>query len=177
MSLNSYKRRVKNMMQHKGNAQGIVLFLLAGAVLTVLGCSSAKETDAERLARWQAGQLNAFEEQHGIGPVTEEITLGPVDEIKANMGAGIFKTKCMTCHRLDSKLTGPPLRDITKKRSVMYVMNQILNAEQMGKLHPDGKKMVAQYMQQMTIQGITYEDAEKLVEFLRVKADQPPADE
>jgi mono/diheme cytochrome c family protein len=155
---------------------GICLISLI-AFASMDGCSSAPETDAERLARWQAGQLNSFEEQHGIGPITQDVQLGPVDQAKAALGAEIFKTKCMTCHRLDSKLTGPPLRSITKTRSLAYVMNQILNPELMGKLHPDGKRMVAQYMQQMTIQGITRDDAANLVEFLRVKAEQPPANE
>ena len=158
---------------------GIVgVCLLSLVTLTSIdSCSSAPETEAERLARWQAGQLNAFEEEHGIGPITADIQLGPIDQARATSGGEIFKTKCMTCHRLDSKLTGPPLRTILKTRSAAYVTNQILNPELMGKLHPDGKRMVAQYMQQMTIQGITREDAENLVEFLRVKTDQPPANE
>lgn len=155
---------------------GISLISLM-ALASMDGCSSAPETEAERLARWQAGQLNSFEEQHGIGPITEEVILGAIDQAKAALGAETFKTKCMTCHRLDSKLTGPPLRTILKTRSIAYVMNQILNPELMGKLHPDGKRMVAQYMQQMTIQGITRDDAANLVEFLRSKSDQPPANE
>jgi nucleotide-binding universal stress UspA family protein len=65
------------------------------------------------------------------------------------------------------------LRDVTKRRSAEYVLNQILNPEQMGKLHPDGKKLVAQYAQYMTIQGITRENAEDLLAFLRTEADKP----
>lgn len=155
---------------------GISLLLLT-SLSAIIGCSSTPETEAERLARWQAGQLNAFEDLHGIGPIKEEIQLGPIDQAKATIGGEIFKTKCMTCHRLDSKLTGPPLRTILKTRSAAYVMNQILNPELMGKLHPEGKKLMAQYMQQMTIQGITHDDATNIVEFLRIKADQPPANE
>jgi cytochrome c len=165
-------------MNKKAHFGIVAICLLALVSLSSIdGCSSAPETDAERLARWQAGQLTTFEEQHGIGPITADIQLGPVDQAKAALGAEIFKTKCMTCHRLDSKLTGPPLRTIVKTRSAAYVMNQILNPELMGKLHPDGKKMVAQYMQQMTIQGITHDDATNLVEFLRIKSEQPPANE
>jgi hypothetical protein len=47
----------------------------------------------------------------------------------------------------------------------------------MGKLHPEGKKLVAQYMQYMTIQGITPEIARELLEFLRSQADQPAVSE
>lgn len=149
------------------------VLLLAGLFVggcIMSGCSSAPETDAERLARWQQGNLTGWEIEHGIGPIKEEMQIGAVDPALADRGKTIFVQKCATCHYLDMKKTGPPLRDITKRRSPEYVMNQILNAEQMGKLHPDGKQMVAQYAQFMTIQGITYDNARDLLDFLRSEA-------
>jgi cytochrome c2 len=145
----------------------------------VSGCSSAPETDAERQARWTAGNLNSWETEHGIGPITEDMELAAVDPAKAVSGRDIFIKKCATCHYLDMKKTGPPLRDVTKRRSSEYVLNQILNPEQMGKFHPDGRKLVAQYAQYMTIQGITRENATDLLEFLRSEMDKPavPADQ
>ncbi|MCM2272419.1 MAG: cytochrome c [candidate division Zixibacteria bacterium] len=142
-------------------------------LVAVVGCSSAPETDAERQARWAAGNLNSWETEHGIGPVTEDIQLAAVDPAKAASGQDIFIKKCATCHYLDHKKTGPMLRDVTKRRSSEYVLNQILNPEQMGKLHPDGRKLVAQYAQFMTIQGITRENADDLLHFLRSEADKP----
>ena len=137
------------------------------------GCSSSPETDAERQARWAAGNLNSWETEHGIGPVTEDVALASVDPNRATSGQAIYVQKCATCHYLDHKKTGPMLRDITKRRSNAYILNQILNPEQMGKLHPDGRKMVAQYAQFMTIQGITRENAEDLLHFLHSEADKP----
>lgn len=148
--------------------------LAVTALLAIGGCSSAPETDAERQARWAAGNLNSWETQNGIGPVTEDFQMASADPTRAASGQAIFVQKCATCHYLDHKKTGPNLRDITKRRSNAYVLNQILNPEQMGKLHPDGRKMVAQYAQFMTIQGITRENAEDLLHFLRSEADKPP---
>ncbi len=139
----------------------------------ISGCSSTPETDAERVARWTQGNLNSWETEHGIGPVTEDVKLAPVDPARATSGQELFIKKCATCHYLDMKKTGPPLRDVTKRRSSEYVLNQILNPEQMGKLHPDGKKLVAQYAQYMTIQGITRENANDLLEFLRSEVGKP----
>jgi cytochrome c551/c552 len=141
--------------------------------MLIVGCSSKPETQAEKDARWTAGNLTEFEIEHGIGPITEVPQLGPVDAAMAEQGKAIFVQKCATCHYLDVRKTGPPLRDITKRRSAAYVLNQIQNAEKMGKLHPDGKKMVAQYAQYMTIQGITPEMARQLLEFLRSEVDKP----
>lgn len=149
------------------------LLALLTLIAFVVGCSSAPETDAERQARWAAGNLNSWETEHGIGPVTEDIQLAAVDPARAASGLDIFVKKCATCHYLDHKKTGPMLRDVTKRRSPEYVLNQILNPEQMGKLHPDGRKLVAQYAQFMTIQGITRENAEDLLHFLRSEADKP----
>lgn len=141
--------------------------------LMIIGCSSTPETDAERLARWQQGNLTSWEIQHGIGPVVEDIQLAAVDNALAERGKALFVQKCATCHYLDMKKTGPPLRDVTKRRSPEYVMNQILNPEQMGKMHPDGRQLVAQYAQYMTIQGITRENARELLDFLRSELGNP----
>jgi len=142
--------------------------------LWMSGCSSTPETDAERQARWQQGNLTSWEIQHGIGPVVEDIQLAAVDNALAERGKAIFVQKCATCHYLDMKKTGPPLRDVVKRRSPEYVMNQILNPEQMGKMHPDGRQLVAQYAQFMTIQGITRDNALELLDFLRSEAGNPP---
>ena len=156
------------------------LLLLTATALTTLmvswlasGCSSTPETDAERQARWAAGNLNSWETEHGIGPITEDVPLAAIDPNKATAGEQLFIKKCATCHYRDMKKAGPPLGDVTKRRSREYVLNQILNPEQMGKLHPDGRKLVAQYAQYMTIQGITRDDDADLLEFLRSVAEKP----
>lgn len=155
----------------------LVVLATFGLMITLAGlagCSSEPETDAERQARWQQGQFTSWELEHGIGPINADIELTAVDPTKAAQGEDLFVAKCATCHYLDDRKTGPPLRGITKQRSPEYVLNQILNPDQMGKLHPDGKKMVAQYAQYMTIQGITHDNALALLDFLRGEADKPP---
>ena len=147
------------------------------ATILMLGCGSKEETQAEREERWKLGRLNSSEYENGIGPVTEEVKLGPIDPAAVKRGEQLFIEKCATCHYLDMKKTGPPLRDVTKRRTAAYVLNQVQNPDQMGKLHPDGKKLVAQYMQYMTLQGITPEIARDLLEYLRAEADKPPKPE
>jgi len=149
-----------------------LLIVMAVGMLSA-GCGSKPETQQEREARWTTGNLNEFEIENGIGPVTEPVQLGPVDAAAAEQGKAVFVQKCATCHYLDMRKTGPPLRDVTKRRTAAYVLNQVQNAEMMGKLHPDGKKLVAQYAQYMTIQGITPEMARQLLEFLRSEVDNP----
>ena len=157
-----------------GTRTGFLLGLLAVLATVLLsGCGSKTETPEEYQARIQAGNLTDWEVENGIGPIKTDVEVGPPNSAMAEMGKEVFIKKCATCHYLDMRKTGPPLRDVTKRRSAMYVMNQVLNAEQMGKFHPEGRKLVAQYAQFMTIQGITEENARQLYEFLRSEADKP----
>ncbi|MCL5028082.1 MAG: cytochrome c [Bacteroidetes bacterium] len=86
----------------------------------------------------------ATEEEVGIGPI-KEVTLGPINEKFVNEGKKIFNTKCMACHRLDTKLVGPALKPIVKKLSPVYLMNYLLNTTEMQKKDPKLKKLIKEY--------------------------------
>jgi hypothetical protein len=58
------------------------------------------------------------------------------------------------------------LGDVLEKRSPTYVMNMILNPVEMTKKHPEAKKMLQQYMNQMTFQNVSKEQARSIVEYL-----------
>lgn len=108
-----------------------------------------------------------FEMKHGYGPIKEVVEVGPLDTAMAKVGEKIFRSKCMTCHRLDERYTGPPLRGVTSYRSPTFIMNQILDPAQNVAKHPDMQAYVAEYYTIMTNQNVTREDARALVEFLR----------
>jgi len=115
-----------------------------------------------------------FELLHGYGPIKEVVQVGPLDTVMALKGLPIFETKCATCHRLDERYTGPPLRGVTVYRSPTFIMNQILDPAQNVANHPDMQAMLAQYYTYMTNQNVTREDARILVEYLRWEAGRAP---
>jgi len=115
-----------------------------------------------------------FEILHGYGPIKEEVKVGPIDTMIAAEGRVLFKTKCSSCHRLDERYTGPPLRGVTVYRSPTFIMNQILNPQENVTKHPEMQALLAQYYTFMTFQNVTKEDARKLVEYLRYVATLPP---
>jgi cytochrome c2 len=123
--------------------------------------TSAKEKLAQRFG------LTAFEYENGIGPIKEKIELGAIDMIKAKRGEKIFTEKCTQCHKLDERYTGPALRDVTSRKTPEFILNQILNPEEMTKRHPEVKKMLAQYATQMTFQNVSEDDAKAILEYLR----------
>ena len=104
----------------------------------------------------------------GIGPV-KSITLGAIDKNLVDKGKQIFDMKCVACHKFDSKLVGPPLKDVTKRRKPEWIMNMILNPEQMTKENSTAKQLLGQYLTQMTFQNVSINDAYAILEYLRVQ--------
>lgn len=103
----------------------------------------------------------------GIGPV-KEVKLDPVVNTDlAGKGKQIFDVKCVACHKIDEKLVGPPLKDVTKRRKPEWIMNMILNPEQMTKENMIAKNLFAQYMIQMTFQNVTQDEARAVLEYFR----------
>lgn len=153
---------MKNILNH----------LLIIALVTFIACGggeSNSDPEKERLAI-KAG-LTVFEYENGIGPIKEKLNISnTIDQIMAESGKKIFEEKCIQCHKLDERYTGPALRDITTRRTPEYIMNMILNPQEMTQRHPEAKKLLGEYATQMTFQNISQEDARKILEYLRSEA-------
>lgn len=102
----------------------------------------------------------------GIGPI-KSLTLSAIDEKLATDGEKIFATKCSACHKFDEKVVGPPLAGVTKRRSPEWIMNMILNTNEMVEKDPIVKSMIAEYMTKMTFQDVSQQDARAILEYFR----------
>ncbi len=140
--------------------------LMLTAVL-LIGCGGNSDNNSENdNAQKKEQELTEFEITHGIGPVKEEITIGEIDAELAKEGMRVFDMKCGACHKLDKRYVGPPLGGIMNARSPAYVMNMILNPDEMLKKHPVAKSLVTEYPTRMTNQQLTREKARAVVEYL-----------
>ncbi len=142
------------------------------AVAFLLGCSGKADAPAPAAAAPTAtpAGLTPFQQEHGIGPVTEVVTLGPVDAALASAGKATFDSKCSACHKMADKYVGPPLGDVTVRRSPAYVMNMILNPEGMYARHPAARQLLGEYMTQMPNLALTRDQAREVLEYLRTQA-------
>lgn len=104
----------------------------------------------------------------GIGPI-ESVELGDdIDAAMATKGADLFKSMCSACHKMDKKFIGPAMSGVTERRSPEWIMNMILNPEQMIKEDPIAKKLLVESnMAVMANQGLTEEEARALLEYFR----------
>jgi mono/diheme cytochrome c family protein len=144
------------------------------ATLLLLACGGDKTEQTPAAAAPPAGSgLSAFQMEHGIGPVTEPITLKAVDdddsEEMAEEGKKLFEAKCAVCHKMEERYVGPALGGVTERRSPAYVMNMIMNPDGMYTKHPEARKMLAEYMTQMPNLGTTQDEARKILEYLRTQ--------
>lgn len=114
-----------------------------------------------------ASDLTPFQQEHGIGPVTEVVTLGEFDHELAEDGLELFETKCSACHKLGERYVGPALGDVLARRTPTYVLNMILNPEEMYQKHPVAKQLLAEYLSYMPNQALTRDQARAVVEYLR----------
>jgi mono/diheme cytochrome c family protein len=143
--------------------------LLAGLVLAA--CGGKSEQAPPPAASAAAGSdLTPFQLEHGIGPVTQVVTVGPIDKAMAEQGQKLFEVKCGACHKMGERYVGPPLGEVTVRRSPAFIMNQMLNPEGMYSKHPEVKKLLGEYMTQMPNLGLTQEQARQVVEYLRTQA-------
>lgn len=125
---------------------------------------------ATAAASGTGGELTPFQLEHGIGPVTEVLTLAPVSHEMAEAGEKLFETKCSACHKMADRYVGPPLGEVTTRRSPEFIMNQILNPDGMYTKHPVVKQLLGEYMTQMPNQGLTQDEARKVLEYLRTQS-------
>jgi mono/diheme cytochrome c family protein len=137
--------------------------------------SSATSTSASAPAKSSApatpGGLTPFELEHGIGPITSPVVLpAAIDKTLAARGAQVFEQKCSACHKMDERYVGPPLGDVTKRRSPAFVMNMALDPLGMVEKHPDVKKLLGEYFVAMPNQNISPDEARQVLEYLRTQA-------
>ena len=144
----------------------------------LLACGGGDKTAAPPAASTPAAagsDLTPWQVTNGIGPVTEPLTLGPIDQDEAAEGKKLFDAKCSACHKLNERYVGPPLGGITEKVTPEFAMNMILNPQEMYTRHPAVKKLLGEYMTQMPNLGLTQEQAREVVEYLRTTPPPAPA--
>ena len=106
-------------------------------------------------------------ENKGIGPI-KSVTLGDLDQTMADKGKQLFKTKCSSCHRTNKKFIGPSPTGILKRRSPEWVMNMILNPEEMVKNDPIARQLLIKFNgSPMANQNLTEEETRAVLEYFR----------
>lgn len=166
------------------------LMLLAIAGYTLNGCSSGTEkqettttttttpsksideedegTAKEEKTETAGSASEDWKSNKGIGPVKSLALGATVDQAMADAGAKIYKEKCTACHKPTARFIGPAPKGILDRRTPEWVMNMILNPEQMIKEDPIAKQLLVDYnLSPMANQNLTEDEARKVLEYFR----------
>ncbi len=104
----------------------------------------------------------------GIGPITELKLPETIDEAMVKEGKEIFDAKCTACHKPTTRYVGPAPKGIMKRRSPEWIMNMILNPEEMIKKDPIAKQLLRDYNgATMSNQNLTEDESRKILEYFR----------
>jgi len=141
-----------------------LLLGILSVVIFFAGCS--KEKVPEPKSSLTTSGLTQEQLEKGIGPVTS-VTLDAIDDDLATKGESVFELKCSACHKIEGRLVGPPLKGVTERRKPEFIMNMILNPDEMVKKHPEVKKMLGEYFIPMTFQNVSREEARSILEYFR----------
>ncbi len=154
----------------------IVMLFLAMAWVSC-GDQKPKESPAgtNKEATSEASSSEAAEvdpmQNKGIGPVSS-VNLGEIDTDLAVKGEAEFKAKCTACHKISKKHIGPALKGVTQRRSPEWIMNMILNPEEMVQNDPIAQKLLVEYNgAPMANQNLTEEEARSILEYFRTKTE------
>lgn len=103
----------------------------------------------------------------GIGPI-KAVTLGPVDQLLVEKGQEIYKNMCTACHKPTKKFIGPSPKGILDRRSPEWIMNMILNPENMILKDPIAKDLLIEFNNApMANQNLSEDDARAVLEYFR----------
>ena len=58
------------------------------------------------------------------------LSISASGEVSAEAGKKLFKANCASCHKLDKKLVGPALGDVTQRRSEEWLLKWIRNNDE-----------------------------------------------
>ena len=102
----------------------------------------------------------------GIGPITS-VTLGDLDDALVAKGKEVFDAKCSACHKVEKRYIGPSPAGIMDRRTPEWIMNMILNPNEMLAQNAQAKQLLAEYSSPMANQNLTEEEARNVLEYFR----------
>lgn len=154
------------------------IFTLIGVTTMFMSCGEGEKKEAASYGKKEVTETKVENSvpasqrvdlvNKGIGPV-KSVTLGEeIDMEMAAKGEEVYNLNCTACHRPDKKFIGPAPKGILERRTPEWVMNMILNPEEMTQNDPLANDLLIEFNgSPMSNQGMTEEQARQMVEYFR----------
>lgn len=103
----------------------------------------------------------------GIGPIESVDFTEEVNVELAEVGKAVFEVKCTACHKPTERHVGPSLAGVYDRRNPVWVMNMLLNPDEMIAKDPIAKELLADYSSHMADLNLNEDEARQIAEYLR----------
>ncbi|WP_436516606.1 c-type cytochrome [Ekhidna sp. To15] len=115
-----------------------------------------------------ADPYESWESNHGVGPIKAFTLPTEIDQDLALKGQEVYDAKCTACHKAEKRFIGPAPKGILERRTPAWIMNMILNPEEMVQKDPMAKQLLIDYNgSPMANQNLTEEEARAVLEYFR----------
>jgi len=154
------------------------VFIGAVALLLISSCGGGGTSRADQIKEQQANKApepTTLEEAEknwasdfGIGPISAFDLPAEVDADLAAKGMEIFEGKCTACHKIDKQFIGPDPKGILTRRTPAWIMNMILNPDEMVQKNAIAKQLLIKFNgSPMANQNLTEDEARAVLEYFR----------
>lgn len=104
----------------------------------------------------------------GVGPIKSVELPDEIDQAMAASGKEVYDQMCLACHRVGKKFIGPAPNGVLERRTPEWVMNMILNPQEMVQQDPLAKDLLQEFNgSPMSNQGLTEDQARAILEYFR----------
>jgi hypothetical protein len=152
-------------MKHSGFKMTLVLAI---AAISLYSCGNEGVKTDEKTVDIQ-DLTKDKPEQHGTELKESDIQIThPLNQDWVKEGQATYNLKCQSCHRLTGeKLVGPGWKDVTKRRTPLWIMNMATNVDMMLETDAEAQKLLEQCMVRMPNQNLNKDQARHVLEFMR----------
>ena len=128
------------------------------------GDTAKKSKPAESMIKKKVDPM----QDKGVGPITNLTLDAEINTEMAEAGKAVYDKMCTACHKPAERFIGPAPKGILDRRTPEWVMNMILNPDQMVKENDQAKKLLMEYNgSPMANQNLTEEEARQVLEYFR----------
>ncbi len=146
-----------------------LIFPLIGAFLLACGGGQSRiDRIKEQSTIEPADPYELWETNHGVGPIQAFDLPAEIDQALAEQGFEVYEAKCTACHKAEKRFIGPAPKGILEKRTPAWIMNMILNPEEMVQKDAMAKKLLIEFNgSPMANQNLTEDEARAILEYFR----------
>ncbi len=148
-----------------------LMIIMSALILIACGGGDGKsriDQIKEQAKMEPADPYENWESNNGVGPIKTLTLSGEINQDMALKGQEAYEAKCTACHKVEKKFIGPSPKGIFERRTPAWVMNMILNPEEMVQKDPMAKQLLMDYNgSPMANQNLTEEEARAVLEYFR----------